>query len=193
MRRKFILTDETRKFNGGTQYRIKAVRDFGDVKKGQLGGFVEHEYQLDHNGKCWLYDNASIVGETGCVMENAKVYDTAIICNSYISGNAEIRGHYNWIRDACITSDARIENWRDYVVLHGIVPFPRLYNEVDIMTFFKCSHNIIRVKYAHGHGHTVNQFKNRMIQLYEKEDPRYVDEILALVNLINIHFHKNNS
>jgi hypothetical protein len=35
-------------------YRIKAVRDFSDVKKGDIGGYVESEDNLSHEGDCWV-------------------------------------------------------------------------------------------------------------------------------------------
>ena len=38
--KKYELTDETVKGYGHTLHRIKALKDFGDVKKGDLGGFI---------------------------------------------------------------------------------------------------------------------------------------------------------
>ena len=39
-------------------YRIKAVKDFSNVKKGDIGGYIEGEKNLSHDGNCWIYDNA---------------------------------------------------------------------------------------------------------------------------------------
>ncbi|VEJ45271.1 Uncharacterised protein [Bartonella vinsonii] len=36
--KKYELTNETRVFGNRTLYRIKALRDFDDIKAGQLGG-----------------------------------------------------------------------------------------------------------------------------------------------------------
>ena len=44
--------------------RVKALRDFADIRKGDVGGFVDGEHNLSHEGNCWIYD---------C----AEVYDTA--------------------------------------------------------------------------------------------------------------------
>ena len=41
-------------------YRVKALKDFSNVKKGDIGGYVECESNLSHNGKCWIYDNAVV-------------------------------------------------------------------------------------------------------------------------------------
>ena len=46
MEKKFKLTDEILVVNGKTLYRIKALKDFSDVKKGDKGGFVEKEINI---------------------------------------------------------------------------------------------------------------------------------------------------
>lgn len=46
MDKKYVLTDETKTFLGRILHRIQAVRDFGDVKAGDLGGWIEKEYEL---------------------------------------------------------------------------------------------------------------------------------------------------
>ena len=47
-------------------FRIKALKDFSNVKKGDIGGYVESEKNLSQDGNCWIYDNAVVMG-------NAKV------------------------------------------------------------------------------------------------------------------------
>jgi hypothetical protein len=41
--KKYGLTGETIEVDGHILYRIQALKDFGDVKKGDLGGFIEKE------------------------------------------------------------------------------------------------------------------------------------------------------
>lgn len=43
--KKYELTNETKLFNGVTLHRIKALKDFGNVKKCDLGGYVEMAYK----------------------------------------------------------------------------------------------------------------------------------------------------
>lgn len=43
MEKKYILTEKTKEYNGHTLHRIQAIKDFGDVKKGDLGGWIESE------------------------------------------------------------------------------------------------------------------------------------------------------
>ena len=70
--KKYSLTDETRQFLGKTLYRIKAEmwNSFKDIKKGQLGGYVENDANLSHQMNAWVYENA-------CVYGNARVYGNA--------------------------------------------------------------------------------------------------------------------
>lgn len=43
MEKKFTLTNETIQREGRTLYRIKAVKDFGEVKAGDIGGYINPE------------------------------------------------------------------------------------------------------------------------------------------------------
>ena len=66
--------------------RIVALRDFSDVKKGDIGGFVDNEHNLSHEGDSWVYGNASVSGNA-FVYENARVSGTA-----RVSGDMQIDG-----------------------------------------------------------------------------------------------------
>ncbi|WP_208434759.1 hypothetical protein [Bartonella taylorii] len=62
--KKYELTDETIEVDDHTLYRIRALRDFGDVKKGDLGGWVESEDNLSHEGNCWISGGGAVFGGT---------------------------------------------------------------------------------------------------------------------------------
>ena len=59
---KYKLTEETISYMGKTLYRIEAVRDFGDVKAGDRGGYIEKEDNLSHSGDCWVSGDAQVSG-----------------------------------------------------------------------------------------------------------------------------------
>ena len=86
MGKKYKLTDETINLNGATLYRIEALKDFGEIKKGDKGGFIESENNLAHEGDAWVSDNAHVYGDA-CVFDNAQVYG-----NAFISGYAQVYG-----------------------------------------------------------------------------------------------------
>ena len=73
MEKKYKLTNETINVNGVTLYRIEALKDFSDVKKGDKGGFVQSEDNLSQDGTCWVYDDAIVYGDAQ-VYSNAKIY-----------------------------------------------------------------------------------------------------------------------
>ena len=68
--KKYEFTGETKTVGEKTLKRIKALRSFGDVKEGDLGGWLDSESNLSHDGDCWVCDNAEVSG-------NAKVYGDA--------------------------------------------------------------------------------------------------------------------
>ena len=61
-----------------TLHQIRAIRDFGNIMKGDVGGWVEDESNLSHDGYCWVHDDAKVYGKAR-VYENAQVYDNATV------------------------------------------------------------------------------------------------------------------
>ena len=60
--KKFELTADRIEEKGVTLHRIKALIDFGDVKAGELGGYVEKEENLSQYGNAWVYRHAKVFG-----------------------------------------------------------------------------------------------------------------------------------
>lgn len=132
--KKYELTDETLVFGSRTLHRIRALKSFGDVIAGELGGWIESENNLSHDdnawvsGNAWVYNNARIFG-------NAWVYgDARVFGNARVSGNAWVYG------DAWVYNNARICN-SDQIL--WIAPIGSRY---DTTTFFACADGKIRVK-----------------------------------------------
>ena len=88
--KKYKLTDETINVCGYILHRIKALIDFGNVKAGDLGGYIESEDNLSHDGNCWVYDDAKVYGNA-VVGDNAMVYDNACVySNAKVFGKAKV-------------------------------------------------------------------------------------------------------
>lgn len=62
--------------NGRRAFRIKASKSFGNVKVGDLGGFIESEKNLSHDGYAWVSGNARVYGSAQ-VSGNASVFGDA--------------------------------------------------------------------------------------------------------------------
>ena len=95
---KFTLTETYRIVKRTKLYQIKAIRDFGDVKRNELGGFVEKEDNLCHLNNCWIYESAKVSGDAK-ITENATVRwyaevsgDAQVSGNAVVAGNAAISG-----------------------------------------------------------------------------------------------------
>ena len=78
--KKFELTSEFITNIFGTKlFRIKALIEFGNVKAGELGGFVEKEENLSQDGNAWVYDSARVY-DNARVYGDARVYGNACVC-----------------------------------------------------------------------------------------------------------------
>lgn len=71
--KKYEFTGETMEFEGRTLQLIRYVRDIGGfVPKGELGGWIEHEGNLSHDGMCYVAKESKVFG-------NSRVVDNAIV------------------------------------------------------------------------------------------------------------------
>ena len=112
--RKYEFTGETRKVHGSTLNRIRALRDFADVEAGELGGWIEKEDNLSHEGTAWVSGNA-IVCRFAKVQNDALVYGNArVFGDAHVSGNALVFG------DARVCGNAQIEKTTDYLTVGAI-------------------------------------------------------------------------
>ena len=99
MKKKYrLLKNDTITVGGRTLYRIEALRDFADVKKGDKGGYVESEDNLSHVGNCWVFDKA-------WVSDNALVRDDALVY-----GDARVLGNARVLGKTCVLGNAKISN-----------------------------------------------------------------------------------
>lgn len=95
---------------GTTARRIRAVRDIPEhgVRAGDLGGYIEHEHNLAHEGAAWVADQALAIGQSR-VEGNALACDwTSLTSYAVATGSAVLSG-YSRVRDhAMIVGDTRL-------------------------------------------------------------------------------------
>lgn len=129
--KKFVMTEEIIDFEGYVIHRIEALRDFElsngkMVHAGDLGGWIENEENLSHEGNCWVMGNAKIFGDArvrdnALVSMDAEVSGNAIceenctvrgLCrintNAYVSGSADIYGRTVITDEAIICGEASV-------------------------------------------------------------------------------------
>ena len=57
-----LLKDDTIVINGTKLYRVRALKSFGNVKKGDIGGYIESSDNLSIHGEGWVYDEFWVSG-----------------------------------------------------------------------------------------------------------------------------------
>ena len=97
-----------------TVYQIRALKDFGDVHKGDLGGWLEKESNLSHEGTCWVSDYATVCGEAyvcgnARVSDDAQVYGNAsVYAEALIEGTTKVYGNARVYGAARVSDDAQV-------------------------------------------------------------------------------------
>ena len=116
MEKKYRLTDEIIEFCGFELHRIESLKDFGHIKKGDKGGFVQSENNLSHDGDCWIFGDAYVYG-------NANVFDNANVCGSVkvcgdtkVYDNAKVCGNIKVCGGTTIRGFAKVSSHSDYIV-----------------------------------------------------------------------------
>ncbi len=97
--KKYKFTGETKIIHTSVRdvklNRIQAIAGFGTVKAGDIGGWIETEKNLAHDGNAWISEGAQIYGNAR-VFGNAQIYDNArVFGNAQISGNAWVSGRHH--------------------------------------------------------------------------------------------------
>ena len=108
MEKKFILTDKFVINSFGIKlFQIKCTKSFKYAQKGDFGGYVEKEGNLDQENDAWVSDNA-------WVSSNAWVFGDALVSGyAWVSGDARVFGN------ARVSGDADIENDNEHCGFDG--------------------------------------------------------------------------
>ena len=166
MSKKFELTSNTKMFFGKKLFQIKALVSFGDVKEGALGGYIEKEENLSHDGNAWVSGNAKVYGNSE-VSGDAQVSGNAKVC-----GNAQVYGN------AKVCGNAQVYGDVDYTAIKGFG------TEFRTTTFFRCKDKAVRVKCGCFYG-DLNEFRE---QVKDTRSGKIVEEYLMIADLMEKHF-----
>ena len=197
MERKYELTNETREFKGRVLHRIRALKDFGSVRAGDLGGWIEKEDNLSQLGACWVFENAQVYGtalvcENALVFENARVYGSAMVCenaqvygnacvygNAWVCGNARVCENAVVYRNAAITGCMYIQKERDYLTVGPVG------SRNDFTTFAKDKNRNVAVSCGCFYG-TLDKFFEKVGKTHGNS--KFGVEYRAAIELAKAHF-----
>ena len=124
---KFKLTSEFKIHWGIKLYQIEALKNFGNVSKGDKGGWVEKESNLEQSGNAWVYGNAQVSGNAW-VYGNARVSLKASFTKGWFIGGDDS----GKITD--ITDKTGSSYWKNQYVLgdYEITPIEDEKKEVEV-------------------------------------------------------------
>lgn len=189
--KKFELTTDSIDVNGVKLFRIKSLVDFGNVKAGTIGGYVEKEENLSQYGNAWVYGNARVFDDArvfgnALVYGNARVYGNALLCgNAWMCGDAQVYGNALICGNACVCGDAlvccdaEVSGNADYICFKGFGSMNRN------TTMFKTKDGNICVSCGCFHG-TLQEFEEKVKVTHG--DSKFAREYLACVEAAKIHF-----
>jgi len=174
-------------------FRIRALRDFGVVKYGDIGGYVEDDNNLSHDGDCWIYNDAQVydnakVSEHAQIGGNAKIYGNARIFRfARIFDNAQVCGDATI--SSCVTVYGRAKIYTGYIIEQSdhIVIGP-IGSRNDFVTFFKVEDKImVSLTTCDFEGH-ICEFENRVKEYHKKNrsGKQYLSSINYVKELFNI-------
>ena len=129
MNNKYEFTGETRVSPFGTTlHRIRAIKNFGNIRIGEFGGWIEKESNLSTCDDAWVYGDAR-------VYDDAWVYD-----NAWVYGDARVYDNARVCGDARVYGDARVEKTSHYLTVGPIG------SRGDTTTFYRTRDESIYVK-----------------------------------------------
>ena len=151
--KKYKLSNETIEVNGHILHRIIAIKDFGEVKKGDKGGFIESEDNLSHYDLCWVANDAKVHGHAwvsgNAIVEDyadvynyAKVFDHAIVKdyakvygNTWVCDNAVVSNHARVCGHARVFDHAIVKDYA-WVFDHAIVKdYAKVCNNAEVCDY----------------------------------------------------------
>ena len=178
--KKFKLTSEfIVDISGVKLFRIKALIEFGNVKAGDLGGYIEKEENLSHMGNAWVSGNAQVSGDAR-VFGNAWVFgDARVSGNARVSGDAQVFGDARVSGNAQVFGDARVSGDKDYAYAHGFGSCNRT------TTFFRLKDGDVGVRCGCFYG-TLAQFRDNVCETHG--ETKKAQEYLMLADLMDFRF-----
>ena len=185
--KKYRLTGNHINIGNRILYQIEALKDFGNVKAGDLGGYIESKENLSQYDNAWVYGDAQVLGNAqvfdnarvygnACVFDNARVYGNACVFdNAEVYGNALVYDNAQVFGNARVFGDAQIKSARDYIV------FKNWWSSGRYFTWTR-SNNMWKVGCFYGTGEELikKAYNDSEISGREYERiVRYVESILA--------------
>lgn len=148
MEKKYILTDNVKRIDGKFVRQIQAIRNFSNIQKGELGGYVQSEENLSHDGYCWVHEGG-VVADHAKVIEDAQVINGLVCDSAVISDRAKVGRIYNNNEFPQIRGNATISgkaSVKDHAIVSG---FAVLKGYADAADFARIDGEVVMEDNSH--------------------------------------------
>lgn len=164
--KKYELTSNFKMYSDKKIFQIRALVNLENgVKVGELGGWIEKEENLSHNGKAWVSDNT-------WVTNNAHVSgDAWVRDNVWVSGDAHVAGNAHVAGKAWVSKSADLLQITGLGTVHRTTTVYRTKNGIEITCGCFCG--------------DLEQFRKQVV---ETRKGKVRDEYLKFAELIEIYF-----
>ena len=175
------------KNNNGLK-QIRAVKFFGNIVSGQIGGWIQSEYNLSHDGDAWVDGDAQVYGDAW-VYGNAQVFGKARVTgnaqvygDAWVYGDARVTGNAQVYGDAWVYGDAEVYGDEDFC------SFSKFGSEHRTTTAFKDSVIGIRVVCGCFTG-SLEDFRSKVVETHA--DNKHAKLYLMMADMIALKLQDN--
>lgn len=103
-----IIKEDSITYKGRKLYRIKALKDLYNVRKGQLGGYIESEKNLSIYDDCWVFEDAKAY-DNAFVSDRVRLLDKSeAFGNAYLSNDVTLWDKSKVYGDAQVSEDVTL-------------------------------------------------------------------------------------
>lgn len=146
--KKYEFTNNTIVKDGRILHEIIALKDFGNIKAGDLGGYIEKEENLSHYENCW-------------VAQDAQVFDDAVVCNdalvtnyAKVFENAKVSGNAIVSDNALVCEYARVRGNAEVYGCSYVSGKAEVFGNAKIYNYAEVTANTVICDNAHVYGHS---------------------------------------
>lgn len=107
-------------------YQIRALKDFGGIKAGTLGGYIPSESVLSQDGNCWIDETSMVISNNARIEGNAIVEKGSILKDNAIAKDNAVLIQSTLEDNSMVSGDAKVINVGLYADHH--------YNQGEVHT-----------------------------------------------------------
>ena len=132
--KKFGFTGEVRRYEGHFLRQIYAISAFGDVKKNEVGGWIQRAENLSEDGLCWVHPDG-MVAQHAVVKDDAQVHSGIVYESAIVEGQATIGDNRFGQQFPRVCGNARISDKARIRDMAAISGFAKVQDRASVLNY----------------------------------------------------------